>query len=68
MQLSEAAVLYEADSLTEANQKISEGWLLLAVLATTRPNGSALPCYILGRPAKKSSQLPEDGGFQRTVG
>jgi len=67
MQLSDTAVVYEAETLADANKKITEGWLLLTVLATTRPNGQALPCYILGRPAKRPTQLPEGGGFQQKV-
>ncbi|WP_122756766.1 nucleoside phosphorylase-I family protein [Pseudomonas viridiflava] len=68
MQISDTAVIYEAESLAEANQKITEGWRLLTVLATTRPNGQTLPFYILGRIAKAPSQLPESGGFQQVVG
>jgi hypothetical protein len=57
MQLSQAAKVTEALSVNEANQKIREGWTLLAVVTTSHPSGELHPCYVLGK-------SPDDFGEQ----
>ena len=69
MRISEAAQVLEVFSEDEANERLAEGWRLLAVLPGT-PRGSsnrASVVYVLGKPAQLASQLPEGGGFQQTV-
>lgn len=51
MQMNEAGLLHECETVAEANKLIAQGWALVAVLATGRPNGQTLPCYVLGRRA-----------------
>lgn len=49
MEMKFVKQLKEADSAEQAEALIAEGWTLIAVVPTTRPNGWNLPCYILGR-------------------
>lgn len=52
MQLHEVKELKEAYSADDAQKQIAEGWRLIAVVPTVRPNGQSLPCYVLGKPKK----------------
>lgn len=56
MKLSDAGVIVEALSANEANQKLREGWTLIAVVSTAHPSGEIHPCYVFGKPKQKSSQ------------
>lgn len=49
MHLSETSQVMEGLSVNEANLKLHEGWSLISVVVTTRPNGQLHPCYILGK-------------------
>ncbi|MCS3473091.1 hypothetical protein M2401_006859 [Pseudomonas sp. JUb42] len=49
MKLSDAYEVVEALSTNEVNSKLQEGWKLLTVVVTARPNGQLHPCYILGK-------------------
>lgn len=62
MQMNEVGRLYECEFLEQANEMLSLGWTLVAVIATVRPNGQSLPCYILGEPRKSE---PEQGRWER---
>lgn len=51
MQLHEAGELIEVNGPGEANRKLQEGWVLLAVVASERTAGGSSPCYyVLGKP------------------
>jgi hypothetical protein len=53
MQMSEAAVLTEVEGIREANEKLAEGWRLLAVTVKTSPaNNEQYTHFVLGKPAQ----------------
>lgn len=51
MQLHEAGEVIEVQTAHTANQKLAEGRILLAVVATG-PGGDTLPWYVLGKRKK----------------
>lgn len=56
MQLHEAAEIILVSTIHLANEKLAEGWKLLAV-STTGKNGDLFPCYVLGQPAPMKDPL-----------
>jgi hypothetical protein len=48
MELKSVHYIREAENAEAAQELIAQGWTLISVLATTRPNGQNLPCYVLG--------------------
>lgn len=67
MQISEAALVLEVFNQDEANERLGEGWRLLAVLpGAPRGSSSTSVIYVLGKPAQPASQI-SGSGFQRTV-
>lgn len=54
MQLHEADEVIEVQTSHTANQKLAEGWTLLAVVATG-PGGDTRPWYVLGRRKKATA-------------
>lgn len=54
MQLHEAEEVIEVQTAHAANQKLAEGWILLAVTATG-PGGDTRPWYVLGRRKKATA-------------
>lgn len=69
MELQQTGVVREVYGERAANELIGAGWLLLAVVSGyNHQQGTAAPCYVLGRQASTPSQLPEGGGFQQNVG
>lgn len=50
MEMQQARTLKEAQSVEEAEALIAEGWKLLAIVPTLRPDGQSRPCYVLGKP------------------
>lgn len=70
MQLSDAVEVTQVFGAIRVNELLSEGWKLLAVTTSSygeAKEGKILPCYVLGKPARLASQLPEGGGFQQAV-
>lgn len=69
MQMHEVGEVVQVAGAGNANTKLAEGWKLLAVTSAGngQPNGQSFVWYVLGKPAKPASQLPEGGGFQQTV-
>ncbi len=65
MQLSEAAEVIEVAGAYNANQKLAEGWTLLAVVPGANNAGKAHVAYVLGKsergPEKES--VPAAKGF-----
>lgn len=56
MQMSEAAMLTEVEGIREANEKLAEGWRLLAVTVKTSPaNNEQYTHFVLGKPAEPTS-------------
>lgn len=51
MDLKFVKQIKEAETAAAAEQYIKDGWTLLAIIPTTRLNGTSLPCYILGKGA-----------------
>lgn len=68
MQLHEAAEIMTAPNNALANEKLAEGWKLLAV-STQGKGGDVHPCYVLGKPAEKKDPLEgvNLGGLVSTV-
>lgn len=55
MQMSEAAVLTEVEGIREANEKLAEGWRLLAVTVKTSPaDNEQYTHFVLGKPAQQT--------------
>lgn len=61
MELSKVHYIVEAENAKEAEALIERGWRLINIVATTRPNGQVLPCYILGRGLSQSEVLQRSG-------
>lgn len=61
MELSKVHYIREAESSKEAETLIANGWKLINIVATTRPNGQVLPCYILGRGLSQAEVLQRSG-------
>lgn len=57
MQMSEAAEVVQVTGETSANQKLAEGWTLLAMVPSTNKSGLADVAYVLGRP-KQAIRAP----------
>jgi hypothetical protein len=62
MQMSEAAEVVQVTGATSANQKLAEGWTLLAMVPSTNKSGLADVAYVLGKsergPEKESVPAP----------
>lgn len=54
MQMSEAGEVVQVAGMTNANEKLAEGWTLLAVVSNANNEGKAHVAYVLGRPRKKT--------------
>ena len=54
MQMSEAAEVVQVAGSTAANQKLAEGWKLLAVVPHANNAGQSHVAYVLGKPAEKA--------------
>lgn len=54
MQMHEAEELKEADSLSEAQRALDEGWKLIAVVAGNGTGDALVPLYVLGRKKEKA--------------
>lgn len=56
MKMSEAAMLTEVEGIREANEKLAEGWRLLAVTVKTSPaNNEQYTHFVLGKLAEPTS-------------
>lgn len=53
MQMSEAAEVVQVAGAAAANQKLNDGWTLLAVVPNANAEGKAHVAYVLGKPAAK---------------
>lgn len=49
MQLSDAVEVVQVAGATQANEKLAEGWKLLAVVPNENASGKAYVAYVLGR-------------------
>lgn len=49
MDLQKIRHLKEAETVEQAEQLLGEGWYLVTVVTTTRPNGGLHPMYVLGK-------------------
>ncbi|WP_177339397.1 MULTISPECIES: hypothetical protein [unclassified Pseudomonas] len=49
MQLSDAQEVIEVRGATEANERLAEGWTLLAVVPGAEPNATTYVTYVLGK-------------------
>lgn len=61
MELSQVAKLREEYSASAAEAAIADGWQLLAIVPTIRPNGESLPSYVLGKALSGSERLARAG-------
>ena len=61
MELKSVHYLREAQSADDAEKLIAEGWVLLTIIPTTRPNGQSLPCYVLGKTLTSGERLARAG-------
>lgn len=72
MQMSEAGEVVQVAGETAANQKLAQGWSLLAVVPSANSTGVAHVAYVLGK-AKAApvsplmEQVQAAGGFQQVV-
>lgn len=66
MQLHEAAEIMTAPNIALANEKLAEGWKLLAV-STQGRGGDMPPCYVLGLSKKAAGYIPTVGAVQMDV-
>lgn len=55
MQMSEAAEVVQVAGSTAANQKLAEGWKLLAVVPHANNAGQSHVAYVLGKPADQGA-------------
>jgi hypothetical protein len=66
MQLSDVVEVTEANSIGGANQKIQEGWTLLAVTGIGAINGiPGYVCYVLGKKAKAKPMNISPGALEK---
>lgn len=61
MELKSVHYLREAQTAEDAEKLIVEGWTLLTIIPTTRPNGQSLPCYVLGKTLTSAERLAKAG-------
>lgn len=59
MQMSDAVEVVQVAGASAANEKLSEGWKLLAVVPNANNAGRSHVAYVLGKPAPKKD--PMDG-------
>lgn len=59
MELKSVHYIREAENAEAAQELIAQGWTLISILATTRPNGQNLPCYVLGMSRARYGQMVE---------
>lgn len=52
MQMSDAEEVVQVAGSTQANEKLSEGWKLLAVVPSENASGKAHVAYVLGKPGQ----------------
>mgnify|MGYP003410183669 CR=1 FL=1 len=58
MQMSDAVEVVQVAGSTQANQKLAEGWMLLAVVPNANNNGQSHVAYVLGKPAAPAIEEP----------
>lgn len=62
MQISDAVEVIEVHGHVAANEKLTEGWTLLAVIPATNPShGAGYGVYVLGKPA---APIQEEGEYK----
>ncbi|WP_434625323.1 hypothetical protein J3P84_19665 [Pseudomonas sp. Z1-29] len=54
MQISDAVEVVQVAGPTNANQKLAEGWTLLAVVPGANAEGKPHVAYVLGKPKEKT--------------
>ncbi len=54
MQLSDAVEVVQVAGMRSANEKLAEGWKLLAVVPGANAEGKAHVAYVLGKSAAKA--------------
>ncbi|WP_107329184.1 hypothetical protein [Metapseudomonas otitidis] len=60
MNMSDAAELMQVPNVTQANEALADGWLLLAVVPAANSSGQAIVAYVLGKPRpSKAPELPK---------
>ncbi|WP_349987437.1 hypothetical protein ABMQ39_06630 [Pseudomonas alloputida] len=59
MQMSDAVELVQVAGSTQANEKLAEGWKLLAVVPSENATGKAHVAYVLGKPGQSQPLNPE---------
>ncbi|MCE1004521.1 hypothetical protein [Pseudomonas sp. NMI1173_11] len=52
MQMSDAVEVVQVAGSTQANEKLAEGWKLLAVVPSENATGKAHVAYVLGKPGQ----------------
>ena len=55
MQMSDAGEVIQVAGYGNANTKLQEGWVLLAVVSNANNQGQAHVAYVLGRPRQGAS-------------
>lgn len=51
MQMSDAIEVVQVAGATNANEKLAEGWKLLAVVPSANSSGQPHVAYVLGKPS-----------------
>ncbi|MFN3355317.1 MAG: hypothetical protein ACK418_04765 [Pseudomonas sp.] len=63
MQLSEVKQVKQVVGESNANARLKEGWILLAVVAAHVPNGTSSAMYVLGKAESGAEQADPLGGL-----